>query len=47
MLVSKSAFDTSAQRPLQALLLFLALGCLLAEMIVVRQSEPRGLRQAA
>ena len=45
--LGKSAFDTSAQRPLQALLLFLALGCLLAEMIVVRQSEPRGLRQAA
>jgi hypothetical protein len=45
--LGKNAFDASAQRPLQALLLFLAMGCLLAEMIVVRQSEPRGLRQAA
>jgi hypothetical protein len=45
--LGENAFNASAQRPLQALLLFLALGCLLAEMIVVRQSEPRGLRQAA
>jgi hypothetical protein len=45
--VNENAFDASAQRPLQVLLLFLALGCLLAEMIVVRQSEPRGARQAA
>jgi hypothetical protein len=45
--LGENAFDASAQRPLQALLLLLALGCLLAEMIVVRQSEPRGLRQAA
>lgn len=43
----KSAFDPSAQRPLQAVLLFLALGCLVAEMIVVRRAEPRGLRRAA
>ena len=45
--LAENAFDASAQRPLQALLLLLALGCLLAEMVVVRQSEPRGLRQAA
>lgn len=41
------AFDASAQRPLQALLLSLALACLLAEMFVVRRAEPRGLRRAA
>jgi hypothetical protein len=41
------AFDASAQRPLQALLLLLALACLVGEMIVVRQAEPRGLRRAA
>ena len=45
--LGEHAFDASARRPLQVLLLMLALGCLLAEMIVVRQSEPRGLRQAA
>jgi hypothetical protein len=43
----RRAFDASTQRPLQALLLLLALACLVAEMIVVRQAEPRGLRRAA
>ena len=41
------AFDASAQRPLQALLLLLALACLGGEMIFVRHAEPRGLRRAA
>jgi hypothetical protein len=41
------AFDPSAQRPLQAVLLLLALACLVAEMIVVRRAEPRGVRRAA
>jgi hypothetical protein len=45
--LGQGAFDASAQRPLQALLLMLALACLLAEMIVVRRAEPRGLRRAA
>jgi hypothetical protein len=45
--LSRSAFDPSAQRPLQAVLLLLALGCLIAEMVVVRRAEPRGLRRAA
>lgn len=45
--VTRRAFDASAQRPLQAVLLLLALACLMAEMIVVRHAEPRGLRQAA
>jgi len=45
--LSRSAFDPSAQRPLQAILLLLALGCLIAEMVVVRRAEPRGLRRAA
>lgn len=45
--IPRRAFDASAQRPLQALLLLLALACLLGEMIVVRQAEPRGVRQAA
>jgi hypothetical protein len=45
--IPRHAFDASAQRPLQALLLLLALACLVGEMIVVRQSEPRGLRRAA
>jgi hypothetical protein len=45
--VPRSAFDPSAQRPLQAMLLLLALACLVAEMIVVRRAEPRGLRRAA
>jgi len=45
--LTQSAFDTSAQRPLQAVLLLLALGCLVAEMVVVRRAEPRGLRRAA
>jgi hypothetical protein len=45
--IGQHAFDASAQRPLQALFLLLALACLLAEMIVVRRTEPRGLRRAA
>ena len=45
--VAQRAYDASAQRPLQALLLLLALGCLVAEMIVVRRAEPRALRRAA
>jgi hypothetical protein len=45
--IPRHAFDASAQRPLQALLLLLALACLIAEMIIVRQAEPRGLRRAA
>jgi hypothetical protein len=45
--LARSAFDPSAQRPLQAVLLLLALGCLIIEMIVVRRAEPRGLRRAA
>ena len=45
--VPRRAFDVSSQRPLQAILLLLALGCLVAEMMVVRQAEPRGLRRAA
>lgn len=43
----RRAFDASTQRPLQALLLLLALACLIGEMVVVRQAEPRGLRRAA
>jgi len=45
--VTQRAFDASNQRPLQAILLLLALACLVAEMLVVRQAEPRGVRQAA
>ena len=45
--VTQRAFDASTQRPLQAILLLLALACLVAEMLVVRQAEPRGVRQAA
>jgi hypothetical protein len=45
--IPRHAFDASAQRPLQALLLLLALACLVGEMLVVRQSEPRGVRRAA
>ena len=45
--VPRRAFDASAQRPLQAILLLLALGFLVAEMLVVRRAEPRGLRRAA
>jgi hypothetical protein len=45
--LTQHAFDASAQRPLQALLLLLALACLVGEMIVVRHAEPRGLRRAA
>ena len=45
--IPRRAFDASAQRPLQALLLLLALACLIGEMLVVRQAEPRGLRRAA
>jgi hypothetical protein len=45
--LARHAFDPSAQRPLQALLLLLALACLVAEMIVVRRAEPGGLRRAA
>jgi hypothetical protein len=45
--LTRRAFDSSTQRPLQAVLLLLALGCLVAEMIVVRQAEPRGMRRAA
>jgi len=45
--VTRRAFDSSSQRPLQAILLLLSLACLVAEMIVVRQAEPRGIRQAA
>ncbi len=45
--LGRSAFDASARRPLQAVLLLLALACLVAEMIVVRSAEPRGQRRAA
>lgn len=45
--LGRHAYDPSAQRPLQALLLSLALACLVAEMIVVRRAEPGGLRRAA
>ncbi len=45
--IPQHAFDASTQRPLQALLLLLALACLVGEMIVVRQAEPRGVRRAA
>jgi hypothetical protein len=45
--LTQHAFDASAQRPLQAVLLLLALACLIAEMVVVRRAEPRGLRRAA
>jgi hypothetical protein len=45
--IPRRAFDASAQRPLQALLLLLALACLIGEMIVVRHAEPRGVRRAA
>lgn len=45
--MTRRAFDASTQRPLQAVLLLLALACLVAEMLVVRQAEPRGLRRAA
>ena len=45
--LARHAFDPSAQRPLQALLLLLALACLVAEMVVVRRAEPGGLRRAA
>ena len=45
--IPRYAFDASAQRPLQALLLLLALACLVGEMIVVRQADPRGVRRAA
>ena len=45
--LTQHAFDASAQRPLQAVLLLLALACLVAEMVVVRRAEPRGLRRAA
>lgn len=42
-----AAFDVGSHRPLQATLLFLALGCLLAEMFVVRRAEPQRRRRAA
>lgn len=42
-----SAFDTSARRPLQALLIAFALACLVAEMVIVHRAEPRGQRKAA
>ena len=42
-----AAFDVGAHRPLQATLLFLALGCLVAEMVVVRRAEPQRRRRAA
>ena len=42
-----AAFDVGAQRPLQATLLFIALACLMAEMIVVRRAEPQRRRRAA
>ena len=45
--LTQHAFDASAQRPLQAVLLLLSLACLVAEMIIVRRAEPRGLRRAA
>jgi hypothetical protein len=45
--IPQHAFDASAQRPLQALLLLLALACLVGEMMIVRQAEPQGLRRAA
>jgi len=41
------AFDASARRPLQALLIALALACLVAEMVIVHRAEPRGQRKAA
>jgi hypothetical protein len=44
---TRRAFDVSARRPLQAALLLLALACLVAEMVIVRRAEPRGLRRAA
>jgi hypothetical protein len=42
-----AAFDQSARRPLQALLLLLALAALVAEMVIVRRAEPRGRARAA
>lgn len=42
-----AAFDASARRPLQALLIALALACLVAEMVIVHRAEPRGQAQAA
>lgn len=44
---ARRAFDVSARRPLQAILLVLALVCLIGEMVVVRRAEPRGQRRAA
>lgn len=47
--MTRRAYDASSRRPLQAILLVLALACLVAEMVIVRRAEPRtgGLRQAA
>ncbi|HSA56637.1 MAG TPA: BatA domain-containing protein [Gemmatimonadaceae bacterium] len=42
-----AAFDVGTHRPLQATLLFLVLGCLTAEMVIVRRAEPQRRRRAA
>ncbi len=45
--VAPAAFDSSAGRPLQLILLLLALACLAVEMVIVHRAEPRGQRKAA
>jgi hypothetical protein len=43
----QAAFSGAARRPLQTALLIVALGCLLAEMFIVRRSARAGRRRAA
>ena len=43
----QAAFSGAARRPLQTTLLIVALGCLLAEMVIVRRSARAGRRRAA
>jgi hypothetical protein len=43
----RGAFSGGARRPLQTSLLVVALGCLLAEMLIVRRSPRQGRRRAA
>ena len=45
--LASGAYDASARRPLQALLILLAIACLTAEMVIVRRAEPRGQAKAA
>jgi hypothetical protein len=45
--LSRSVFEIGARRPLQGLLLVLAMGCLMFEMFIVRRAERQGRRRAA